>query len=169
MRIAVIGARGQLGAAIVHECSPIHEVLAFTRANFDITDDLAVTETLLRAAPEVVINCAAYNDVDGAEDHPVEALNVNALALRALARAAEASDAALVHFSTDFVFDGTASTPYTETDRPNPRSAYAASKLMGEWFAADAPRGYVLRVESLFGRAPNGPEPKGSVASIVKA
>jgi dTDP-4-dehydrorhamnose reductase len=169
MRIAVIGARGQLGAAIVQECSPIDHVIAFARANLDITDDRAVAETLLATAADVIINCAAYNDVDGAEDHPVDALNVNAFALRALARAAEASGASIVHYSTDFVFDGTASTPYTETDRPNPRSAYAASKLLGEWFAADAPRAYVLRVESLFGRAPNGPEPKGSVASIVKA
>ena len=58
--------------------------------------------------------------------------------------------------------------PYTEDDRPNPRSVYAVSKLLGEWFAADAPRAYVLRVESLFGRAPDGPPAKGSVAGIVK-
>ena len=67
-----------------------------------------------------------------------------------------------------FVFDGTATEPYTETDPPNPRSTYAASKLLGEWFAADAPRAYVLRVESLFGRAAGGRPAKGSVASIVK-
>jgi dTDP-4-dehydrorhamnose reductase len=66
------------------------------------------------------------------------------------------------------VFDGTASAPYTELDRPNPRSVYAASKLLGEWFALDVPRAYVLRVESLFGRAPGGPVEKGSVASILR-
>ncbi|OLB62449.1 MAG: hypothetical protein AUI11_05525, partial [Acidobacteria bacterium 13_2_20CM_2_66_4] len=107
------------------------------------------------------------NDVDGAEDHPIEALNANAFAVRALARAAERLGATLVHYSTDFVFDGTAVRPYSEEDRPNPRSVYATSKLLGDWFAFDAPRAYVLRVESLFGRAPNGPEPRGSVASIL--
>ena len=122
-----------------------------------------------KARPDVIVNCVAYNDVDGAEDHAVEALNVNAFAVRALARAASATNATLVHYSTDFVFDGKASEPYVETDAPNPRSTYAASKLIGEWFAADAPRAYVLRVESLFGRAPGGPPAKGSVESIVRA
>jgi dTDP-4-dehydrorhamnose reductase len=116
----------------------------------------------------VIVNCAAYNDVDGAEDHPIDALNANAFAVRALARAASAHGATLVHYSTDFVFDGTGAWPYTETDPPNPRSTYAASKLLGEWFAADAPRAYVLRVESLFGRAPGAGPAKGSVASIAK-
>jgi len=72
-----------------------------------------------------------------------------------------------VHFSTDFVFDGTASRPYAEGDRPNPRSVYATSKLLGEWFAEGAPKWFVLRVESLFGRAPGGRPAKGSVAGIV--
>ena len=106
--------------------------------------------------------------MDAAEDHPVDALNGNAFAVRSLARAAATHGATLVHYSTDFVFDGTASAPYTEDDQPNPRSVYAASKLLGEWFAADAPRAYVLRVESLFGPAPEGRPAKGSVAAILK-
>ena len=84
-----------------------------------------------------------------------------------MARAARTHGATLVHYSTDFVFDGTASAPYTEADRPNPQSVYAASKLLGEWFACDAPRAYVLRVESLFGRAPGAGPAKGSVAGIL--
>jgi dTDP-4-dehydrorhamnose reductase len=107
--------------------------------------------------------------VDAAEDHPVEALGANAFAVRSLARAARAANAALVHYGSDFVFDGTASRPYTESDRPNPRSTYGASKLLGEWFAEDAPRAYVLRVESLFGRAPGGRPAKGSVESIIQS
>jgi len=168
MRIAVVGARGQLGAAVVHECSSVHEVTAFARADLDVTDDKAVASAMGRARPQVIINCAAYNDVDAAEDHPVDALNGNAFAVRLLARAASDHGAALVHYSTDFVFDGAASAPYTEEDQPNPRSVYAASKLLGEWFAADAPRAYVLRVESLFGRTPDGQPAKGSVAAILK-
>src|SRR6185436_19588813 len=82
---------------------------------------------------------------------------------------ANAVGAALVHYSTDFVFDGVDPSPRSETDPPNPQSAYATSKLLGEWFAADVARHYVLRVESLFGRAPGGPPPKGSVAGIVDA
>lgn len=168
MRIAVIGARGQLGAAVAEACAAAHETVTFTRADFDATDDAAVAAALARVRPDAIVNASAYTNVDGAEDEPVAALNVNALAVRALARAAEAHGAALVHYSTDFVFDGTASAPYTEQDRPNPRSVYATSKLLGEWFALDAPRAYVLRVESLFGSASGGPEPKGSVAGIHK-
>jgi dTDP-4-dehydrorhamnose reductase len=167
MRIVIAGARGQLGAAVVHECAGAHDVIPFTRAELDVTDDAAVAAAMERARPDVIVNGAAYTDVDGSEDHPIDALNVNAFAVRALARAAQRADATLVHYSTDFVFDGTASRPYAEDDRPNPRGVYAASKLLGEWFALDAPRAYVLRVESLFGRAPGAGAAKGSVAGIL--
>jgi dTDP-4-dehydrorhamnose reductase len=167
MRIAVTGARGQLGAAIVHEFAR-HEVIPLGRGDLDISDDRAVGAAMERLRPNVIVNCAAYNDVDGSEDHPVDALNVNAFAVRALASSAAAIDATLVHYGTDFVFDGTASTPYTEDDRPNPRSVYAMSKLLGEWFAVDAPRWYVLRVESLFGHVPGAQPAKGSVAGILR-
>jgi len=169
MRIAVVGARGQLAAAVMHECRDRHEVIALDRTALDVSDDKAVVAAMEKVRPDVIVNGAAYNDVDGAEDHPIDALNVNAFAVRALARAASAVDATLVHYSTDFVFDGRADRPYVESDATNPRSTYAASKLIGEWFAADAPRAYVLRVESLFGRAPGGPPAKGSVESIVRA
>jgi dTDP-4-dehydrorhamnose reductase len=168
MKIAVVGAGGQLGAAIAEECATAHDIVTFTRTELDTTDDAAVAAAMDAARPDAIVNGSAFTDVDAAEDHPVDALNVNAFAVRALARAAETHGAALVHFSTDFVFDGTATTPYTEQDRPNPRNVYAASKLLGEWLALEAPRAYVLRVESLFGRAANGPAPKGSVAAIVK-
>jgi len=167
MRVVVTGAGGQLGAAVVEDFRAAHDTVPLTRRDADLTDDAAVAAAIDRARPEVIVNCAAYNDVDAAEDHPIDALNANAFAVRALARAAERHGATLVHYSSDFVFDGTAVQPYTEEDRPNPRSVYATSKLLGDWFALDVPRAYVLRVESLFGRAPNGPEPRGSVASIL--
>jgi len=169
MRIVIVGSGGQLGAAVVNECREHHEVVTFNHAALDLTDDKAVAAAMERARPDAIVNCAAYNDVDGAEDHPLDALSVNSFAVRALALSAQAVNATLVHYSTDFVFDGKGSKPYVETDETNPRSTYAASKLLGEWFAADAPRAYVLRVESLFGRAPGGPPAKGSVESIVRA
>jgi dTDP-4-dehydrorhamnose reductase len=171
VRVVVAGARGQLGAAIVHEfstCSPAHDVIPFSRQALDITDDQSVGEAIAAARPDVVINCAAYNEVDAAEDHPVDALNLNAFAVRTLARAAEEAGAAFVHYGSDFVFDGKSTTPYAEDAPPSPLSAYGASKMLGEWFALDAPRSYVLRVESLFGCAPGGGPAKGSVAGILK-
>jgi dTDP-4-dehydrorhamnose reductase len=168
VRVAVVGARGQLGAAVVHELSQPYDVTPLTHADLDINDAAAVDALLSNIAPDVIVNCAGYNAVDAAEDEAEAALQTNAIAVRSLARAAGARGAALVHFSSDFVFDGVSDRPYTEEDRPNPRSVYAASKLIGEWFAADAPRAYVLRVESLFGRAPAGPA-KGSAEAILAA
>lgn len=149
-RVLVIGATGQLGAQVVRAFAD-REVIAPPRAELDITSARAVANLVERAQPQVIVNCAAFNDVDGAEDRPLEALAVNALALRVLARGAEACDATLVHYSTDFVFDGTATEPYPEDAPPAPRGTYATSKLLGEWFALEAPRAFVLRVESLFG------------------
>lgn len=170
MRVAVVGARGQLGAAVVHEFSQHHDVMPLARADLDITDVAAVPAVFSRIAPDVIVNCAAYNAVDAAEDEAAAALQANAIAVRSLARTAGVrGGATLVHFSSDFVFDGVTDRPYTEEDRPNPRSVYAASKLIGEWLARDAPRAYVLRVESLFGRAPGGPPPKGSAEAILAA
>lgn len=169
MRVAVVGSGGQLGAAVVHEFRGGHDVTAFAHADLEITDAAAVHAVLTPLSPDLIVNCAAYNAVDAAEDHPLDALRINALAVRTMARAAAACGARLIHCSTDFVFDGSVERPLTEEDRPNPRSVYAASKLLGEWFAADAPDAYVLRVESLFGRAPDGPPAKGSVEVIVTA
>jgi dTDP-4-dehydrorhamnose reductase len=167
MRIAVVGARGQLGAAVVGECRR-HDVVPFDRAALDVTDEATVLETIRRVQPDAIINCVAYNAVDAAEEHPVTALQVNGAAVRSLARAARAAGAVLVHYSSDFVFDGTATSPYEEDDPPNPQSVYATSKLIGEWMTSEAPSAYVLRVESLFGVV-TGAADKGSVAGIVGA
>jgi dTDP-4-dehydrorhamnose reductase len=168
MRIAVVGARGQLGAALMQACAGRHDALPLSRAELDIADDDATQRVIGQIRPQVLINCAGYNAVDAAEAHPVDALRSNAFAVRSLARAARQVGATLVQFSTDFVFGGDASTPMPESLPPNPRSTYAASKLLGEWFAAEAPTAYVLRVESLFGVAPGGPD-KGSLTAIVNA
>jgi dTDP-4-dehydrorhamnose reductase len=169
MRILVTGAAGLLGSAITEVFRTAgDDVHACVRGTLDIVDREAVERRVLEIRPEVIINCAAYNDVDAAESHPVPALQVNAFGVRALAAAARRTDAMLIHYSTDFVFDGETSQPYVEEDPTNPQSVYAASKLLGEWFAPDVPRHYVLRVESLFG----GPgvrtgSRRGSLGTIV--
>ena len=152
MRALVTGAGGQLGRVLARVFAAQGEVVPLTRADLDLTDDAAVRARVGETRPDVILNCAAYNAVDGAEDDPVAALAVNAFGVRSLARAAAGVDATLIHYGTDFVFDGTASEPYREDDAVNPQSVYAMSKLLGEWFAEGA-RHYVLRVESLFGGA----------------
>jgi dTDP-4-dehydrorhamnose reductase len=164
--VLVTGAHGQLGAAVVRAFAD-REVIAHTRATLDVTNASAVARAVTQAVPDVIVNCAAFNDVDGAEDRASEALAVNAFAVRNLARAAEDTGATLVHYSTDFVFDGSATTPYTEDVRPSPRGTYAASKLLGEWFALEAPRAFVLRVESLFGSPANWTGRRGTLDAIV--
>lgn len=167
-RVLVAGAAGRLGAAIVDAFAD-RDVIPHTRATLDITDPASVYAAVAQAAPAIVINCAAFNAVDEAEDRPLEALAVNAFAVRTLARAAEAAGATLVHYGSDFVFDGAATEPYDEEARPAPSSTYAMSKLLGEWFARDAPRSYVLRVESLFGGPPDWTGRRGSFDGIVEA
>jgi dTDP-4-dehydrorhamnose reductase len=165
-RVLITGAQGQLGAAIVKTFEGL-EVTAHTRQTLDVTAAAAVNEAVKASRPDVIVNCAAFNDVDGAEDRASEALAVNAFAVRNLARAAEDAGARFVHYSTDFVFDGSATTPYTEDVRPSPRGTYAASKLLGEWFALEAPHSYVLRVESLFGSPVNWTGRRGTFDGIL--
>jgi dTDP-4-dehydrorhamnose reductase len=152
MKVVVVGAAGQLGRVTAESWAAAHEVTPLTRREVDLTDGAAVERAIEAVAPGLIVNCAAYNDVDGAEDAPVTAFAVNALAVRSLAAVASRTGATLVHYSTDFVFDGVdRTTPYTEADAARPQSVYGTSKLVGEWLAATAPRAYVLRVESLFG------------------
>ena len=165
LKVLVVGAAGQLGQAMVAHLAGEYEVIAWTRADVDLTRHTDVRDAIVALAPQVIVNCASYNNVDLAEDEQVTALDVNAMAVGTLARAAASLDAVLMHYSTDFVFAGTSTSPYTETEQPEPRSVYAQSKLIGEWLAADAPQHYVLRVESLFG----GPHRRSSIDRIVDA
>ena len=137
MKVLVTGAHGQLAGAIIDRYKAHADVRAYSRSELDISSFDAVMSRLSADRPDVVINCAAYNKVDQAEDEPQAALTVNAFAVRVLARAAAEVGATLVHYSTDFVFDGRGTRPYVESDPPKPLSVYGQSKLLGEWFAAD--------------------------------
>jgi len=130
-----------------------HEALALARGDLDITDRRAVEASIANAAPDVVVNCAAWTDVDRAESTPDAALAVNGPGAGHVARAAAASGAWTVHVSSDYVFDGTKTTPYVESDPVNPLSAYGRSKLAGEReVRAGAPdRHTIVRSAWLFG------------------
>lgn len=165
--VFVTGAHGQLGGVVCRVFAD-REVIAHTRDTLDITSPTAVARAVADASPGLIVNCAAFNDVDGAEDRPEAALAVNAFAVRALARAADRCGATLVHYGTDFVFDGAASEPYNEAATPSPRSAYSASKLLGDWFALEMPASFVLRVESLFGMPPAWSRRLGTLDRLVR-
>ncbi len=154
-KVVVFGRGGQLGVELVKEFTLRgYEVTGFDRSAVDITDGSRVERTLADLDPAIVLNAAAYNQVDVAENEPQAAFTGNALAVRNLALACRQIDARLVHFSTDYVFDGTAGRPYTEDDPTHPLGAYAVSKLAGELYAQaylDYP--LVIRTSGVFGPA----------------
>jgi len=131
MRILLTGHLGQLATDFKRVLAG-DELILTEREDLRLEEATAVMDFVARSAPELVVNCAAYNRVDEAEDHPEEAFGANVFGVRNLALAARAVDAPMVHFSTDYVFDGPARVPHTEDDLPCPRSVYGASKLAGE-------------------------------------
>jgi dTDP-4-dehydrorhamnose reductase len=159
-RVLITGARGSLARALQKSAPQGVEIFPFTRAELDIANEASVNAAFESARPDLVINGAAYNLVDKAESEGMnDALRVNALGPAVLARVCRENDVPLVHFSTDFVFDGEKTSPYTEDDKPNPLGVYAASKLAGENIAlAGSPRNFAIRVCRLFGpvEASNG-------------
>jgi dTDP-4-dehydrorhamnose reductase len=152
-KAAIFGSAGQLGIELMREFKARgYDVRGYTRATVDITDPGAVERAVTETDASVVLNAAAYNQVDLAEREPQAAYLVNALAVRNFALACRQTDARLIHFSTDYVFDGTAGRPYTEDDLPHPIGAYAVSKYAGELYAfAYLDRPLILRTSGVFG------------------
>jgi dTDP-4-dehydrorhamnose reductase len=151
VRYAILGAQGQLGQELCrHLVGDIH---ALPRAQADLTEPTPLRHALVDIEPDVVINCAAYNFVDRAEQEPQAALAVNALGVRDLAAVCADLGCILVHFSTDHVFglDTGRQTPYQESDLPGPVSTYGVSKLAGEYFARSWRRHFVIRTCGLYG------------------
>lgn len=153
MRVAVVGAAGQLGTELVAVLgSAGATVLPLTRPQCDITRPGEAARVLADLRPDAVVNAAAYVRVDDAEDHPDAAFAANALGALEVARGAEAVGARCVYVSTDYVFDGRQEAPYSETDPPGPLNVYGASKLAGEHLTRlAASRSLVVRVAGLFG------------------
>jgi dTDP-4-dehydrorhamnose reductase len=153
MRLLVTGAAGMLGHDVVRAARFVnHEVVALGHADLDITDGRRVRRTVARLAPDAVVNCAGWTDVDAAEEDPIAATRVNEQAPRHVAAAAAEAGAAIVQPSTDYVFDGKKSEPYVESDPTHPLSIYGATKLAGEHAVVAAnPRHFVVRTSWLFG------------------
>jgi dTDP-4-dehydrorhamnose reductase len=153
MTIALIGADGQLGTELLR-ILPRDGVAPLYYPAFDVTRPDLVRAALAGIGPRVVINTAAFHRVDECESRPHLSFRVNALAVRDLAALCREMGAVLVHFSTDYVFDGRKTTPYVESDAPNPLNIYAASKLAGERFLqASGAKFFLVRTCGLFGPA----------------
>jgi dTDP-4-dehydrorhamnose reductase len=154
-RVAVIGSRGQLGNDLV-EALQNHEdfeAIPLTREQTDCADAANVRRALLQVRPQIVVNCAAFVRVDDCEDRPQQAFEVNALGALNVARACAEADALCVYISTDYVFDGSKTTPYSESDSTYPVNVYGASKLAGEVLVRQSvPHWLIVRAASLFGR-----------------
>jgi dTDP-4-dehydrorhamnose reductase len=155
-RAAVFGALGQIGREAVRELGAMgYEAVGFGRAQCDVTDPKAVDAALSGfGVNDVVVNAAAWNDVAGAETRFADALLANGCAPYFIARAAQRHGATLVHFGTDYVFDGRKDSPYVESDAVHPINAYGRTKLCGEVLASETtPRVYLARVSTVFGLA----------------
>jgi dTDP-4-dehydrorhamnose reductase len=156
MKIAVIGANGQLGSDLVAAFSENGDAVSgLTHAEIDIADFQSVTRALETIRPEAIVNTAAMHHVENCEREPEKALAVNAFGARNLALVARDLGAVLMHVSTDYVFDGSKGSPYIEEDNPRPLNAYGISKLAGEHFVrATTPKHFVVRTSGLYGKSP---------------
>lgn len=154
-RVAIIGASGQLGTDCVAEFEAAgYDVQPLGHDQLEIADDSAVREVFGRLRPDVVVNTAAMHNVEACEADPAGAFRVNAIGVRNLARAASAQGFRLIHLSTDYVFDGAAREPYTESSLPSPVNVYGNSKLSGEHFVvSEGGDAVVVRTSGLYGRA----------------
>ncbi len=167
-RAVVFGCLGQLGVELVRELRDRnYDVFASDRPQLDITGRNAVERHLAEIDPQIVFNAAAHNQVDVAEEDPEAAFLVNALAVRNIALGCRQINARLIHYSTDYVFDGTLGRPYTEDDAPHPLGAYAVSKLAGELYAqAYLARPVIIRTSGVFG--PGGLHtPRGNFVELM--
>ncbi len=153
MKIAIIGADGQLGSDLM-KALDIEKPFPLYYPDFDITKAQKTRKVLSKLSLEVVINTAAYHKVDECEDNPQKAFEVNSIAVRELALICRELGLTLIHFSTDYVFDGKKRAPYIEDDTPNPLNVYAVSKLAGEYFVRqNLQRYFLIRTCGLYGEA----------------
>ncbi|MCF8011061.1 MAG: dTDP-4-dehydrorhamnose reductase [Clostridiales bacterium] len=156
MSILVVGARGMLGQDVVKAFSSDYRVTSLGHRDLDITDQNNTIRVIKKLNPNIVINCAAWTDVDKCESYTEKTIAVNSLGPKNLALACREIDSVLVQISTDYVFDGHKTTPYVEDDPPNPQSVYGKSKLLGEEHVFSLlDRYFIVRSSWLFGENGN--------------
>jgi len=170
MKAAIIGANGQLGVDLCRALAAQGvEIAPLTHRDLDVSDAAQVDRILESSRPDVVISTAAYHKVDECEKQPGQSFAVNAIGPLHLARACCRLDALLVHFSTDYVFDGKQQRPYTESDLPGPLSVYAVSKLAGECMVPfNCRRYFVIRTCGLYGVAGSAGKGGNFVETMLK-
>lgn len=153
MRILLTGKNGQVGSALSRTLAPLGELVAFDRTGLDLAMRDEIVSVVRSVSPDVLVNAAAYTAVDQAESEPEVAHAINAAAVAVLAEEAKRAGALLVHYSTDYVFDGTKGTPYIEDDPPSPLNAYGLSKLAGEQAILGVGGAYlILRTSWIYAR-----------------
>jgi len=155
LKVAVIGANGQLGSDIVARFSDKCELVPLNHSEIEISDLDASRATLLALKPDVLINTAAYHNVPRCEEDPQKSFEINGLGALNLAKLSEEQDFKLVHFSTDYVFDGLKMQPYLESDPVNPLNVYAITKQAGENFVRNyCDKHFIIRVAGIYGKTP---------------
>src|SRR5215471_7102072 len=155
MKVAIIGANGQLGTDLTEVLSGEHDVIQLNHVDIEITDIDSVRNVLSSIKPQVVLNTAAYHIVPDAEKFTEKAFHINGTGVLNLAKACQDAKISLVHYSTDYVFDGQKQKPYVEEDKPNPINVYATTKLSGEHFARNyCDKSYIIRVSGIYGKVP---------------
>lgn len=150
MKIFLTGKNGQLGYRLEKDLKQIYEVVATDRDTLDLIDTQFIKETIHKVKPDLIINAAAYTNVDQAEKEKDLVYKVNALAPKALSEAAKALDIPIIQISTDYIFDGTKNGAYEEDDQPNPLSVYGITKWQGEEFVRQHPKHFILRTSWIF-------------------
>lgn len=167
MKILIIGSKGMLGQYITQVFNN-YDLTIFDKEELNITDENQVNIKIVQLKPNVIINCAAYNNVDKAESEPNLANLINGYAVGYLAKAAGEIDALLIHFSTNYVFKGDRKEGYSESDRPNPQSAYAVSKFLGEQeLQKNTDKYYLIRTSRLFGKQGSTQDSKKSFIDLI--
>ncbi|UCD26531.1 MAG: dTDP-4-dehydrorhamnose reductase [Candidatus Bathyarchaeota archaeon] len=152
MKIAIIGSTGQLGTDLMKALNYEHEVVGLTHQDIEVTDYNSCL-ILKEHYPDGIINTAAFHKTDQCEEEPLKTFSVNAIGAKNVAAISKEIKATNIFISTDYVFDGSKDSPYTEDDTPNPLNTYGISKLAGELYTKQNPKHYIIRLASLFGIA----------------
>ena len=169
MKVAVLGANGQLGTDLMDVLSGEHDALGLNHSDIEITDIDSVKNVLSSAKPDIVLNTAAYHMVPDAEKFPDKAYRINGTGVLNLSKVCQDIGIRLVHYSTDYVFDGKKQKPYTEDDCPNPLNVYANTKLAGEFFALNySDKSYVVRVSGIYGKVPSRAKGGNFITTMIK-